>query len=68
MTREIIVNLYGNELNEKRYGEYKNYFIELLLGRTKETFKEKSYKYEKEIRSMVEEQNNNKVQLLREKK
>lgn len=68
VTREIIVNLYGNELNEKRYGEYKNYFIELLLGRTKETFKEKSYKYEKEIRSMVEEQNNNKVQLLREKK
>ena len=60
MTSEIVNNIYGNELNKKRYGEYKNYFIELLLGRTKETFQEKSHKYEKEIKSMVDEQNRNK--------
>ena len=57
MTGEIVNILYGDELNKKRYGEYKNYFIELLLGKTKETFQEKSYKYEKEIRDMVDEQN-----------
>lgn len=67
MTRETVSNIYGSELNKKRYGEYKNYFIELLLGRTKETFQEKSYKYEKEIKSMVDEQNRNKSQLLRER-
>lgn len=67
MTKEIVSNIYGSELSKKRYGEYKNYFIELLLGRTKETFQEKSHKYEKEIRSMVDEQNRNKSQLLRER-
>lgn len=67
MTRETVSNIYGSELNKKRYGEYKNYFIELLRGRTKENFQEKSHKYEKEIKSMVDEQNRNKNQLLREK-
>lgn len=67
MTGEIVNILYGDELNKKRYGEYKNYFIELLRGRTKENFQEKSHKYEKEIKSMVDEQNRNKNQLLREK-
>lgn len=68
MTIEIMGNIYVSELNKKRYGEYKNYFIELILGRTKENFQEKSYKYEKEIRSMVEEQDSKKLQLLRERK
>lgn len=67
MTREIVKNLYGSELNKKRYGEYKNYFIELLLGRTKENFQEKSYKYKKEIKNMIKEENNKKLRLVREK-
>ena len=67
-TREIVNSLYGSELDKKRYGEYKNYFIEFLLGQTKKNFQEKSYKYEKEIKSLVEEQDSKKLQLLRERK
>mgnify|MGYP005887058437 CR=1 FL=1 len=65
MAREIINSLYGSELNRERYGNYKNYFIELILGRDKKNFQEKKSGYERLIRNMVEEQN--KSQLLRKR-
>jgi hypothetical protein len=67
MTREVVNNIYGNELNKKRYGEYKNYFIELILGRAKENFQEKRSGYERLIRNIVEEQDRKKRQLLMER-
>lgn len=65
MINELINNLYGKELNKKRYGEYKNYFIELILEKTNKNFQEKSYNYEKEIKKMIEEENNKRMLVLK---
>ena len=57
---ERVNSLYATELNRMRYGNYKNYFIELILGRAKKNFQEKSSEYEKLIINMLEKQNKNK--------
>lgn len=60
MIRETFQSFYGSELNREKYGRYKNYFIELVLGKTSKNFREKSLEYEKKIKSIILEQNKQK--------
>lgn len=53
--REEFNIIYKSKINKGRYNNYKNYFIELILGRAKSDFEEKSFKYEKEIRKIIKE-------------
>lgn len=49
----FFVNFYYNPLNKQRYGEYKNYFVELIKGNIKEDFSEKLEEYNKKIKSLI---------------
>lgn len=58
--RGTFQTFYGSEVNREKYGRYKNYFIELVLGKTSKNFREKSLEYEKKIKSIILDQNKQK--------
>ena len=45
--------LYGTKLNIYRYGNYKNYFVEMVNGRLNKNFYEKSQEYKKNIEDFL---------------
>ena len=47
---------YSTKLNRYRYGEYKNYFIEMINGTLKKDFYEKSEEYKKNIEILLNEE------------
>ena len=51
---------YSTQLNRYRYGEYKNYFIEMIKGTLKSDFYEKSEEYGKNIEILLNEERKNK--------
>lgn len=48
--------IYGTKLNIYRYGNYKNYFVEMINGRLKNNFYEKSEEYRKNIENFLNEE------------
>ena len=48
--------IYGTKLNIYRYGNYKNYFVEMVNGRLKNNFYEKSEEYRKNIENFLNEE------------
>ncbi|WP_274235926.1 EpsG family protein [Fusobacterium nucleatum] len=48
--------IYGTKLNIYRYGNYKNYFIEMANGRLKSNFYEKSEEYRKNTEDFLNEE------------
>ena len=48
--------IYGTKLNIYRYGNYKNYFIEMANGRWKSNFYEKSEEYRKNTEDFLNEE------------
>ena len=51
---------YSTKLNRYRYGEYKNYFVEMTKGTLKNDFYEKSEEYRKNIEILLNEERKNK--------
>ena len=51
----FFINFYSNPLNRLRYGEYKNYFIEIMKGDTKNNFYKKKEEYNKKIYPLIRE-------------
>lgn len=63
LTRDFYSLIYKNELNIERYTKYKNYFIELILGRTTDDYFKKIAGYKDKIKKLIEEQNKEKKKI-----